>query len=275
MNKKIGFGAWQIGGSNSSGGKNAGWTDISKNDSIALIQKTVEAGIHFFDTSEAYGNGLSEELLGEALSSKPYVEICTKFGWKNENGSMVQDFNPSRLKSALNASLNRLKRGKADYYLLHNPKPTDITPELISALNQLKAEGLVGAIGISVGFIEPYLDKIPFFDSFELIDNELTQQNRPFYPLLTHKKLFLRSVFASGLLLMDAGQLKAGPSQFKDWRSSLPAVMFTNALKLAEEEPDYEKRYKKLLNQSFDLGADRIIIGISKQKHLDLLKKTN
>lgn len=275
MNKKIGFGAWQIGGSNSSGGKNAGWTDISRFDAISIIQNAVEEGIHFFDTSEAYGNGLSEELLGDALSSKSLVEICTKFGWKSENGVMVQDFNPSRLKPALNASLNRLKREKADYYLLHNPKPNDITPELISALNQLKVEGLVDAIGLSVGFIEPYLDKIPFFNAFELIDNELTTQNRPFYPLLTHKKLFLRSVFASGLLLMDAKQLKTGPSQFTDWRSGLPEAMFTNAIKLAEQEPDYEVRYKKLLNQSFDLGADRIIIGISKQKHLDLLKKTN
>ena len=59
---RIGFGAWQIGGSNIVDGKNIGWNDLDHEHSNRLVSMAYDAGIRFFDTSCGYGRGLSEKI---------------------------------------------------------------------------------------------------------------------------------------------------------------------------------------------------------------------
>src|SRR5574342_976023 len=70
---EIGLGAWQL--------ANPDWGVHDRNEALHIIQKSLEAGCNFFDTAPAYGRGVSEELLGQALKSvRKDVVICTKFG---------------------------------------------------------------------------------------------------------------------------------------------------------------------------------------------------
>src|SRR5256885_8011055 len=78
---EIGFGAWGI------GGRTVGTTSYGDTDdrtSLAALQGALDAGINFFDTSSAYGNGHSEELIGQAFkgSRRSKVIIATKAGYE-------------------------------------------------------------------------------------------------------------------------------------------------------------------------------------------------
>src|ERR1700760_3983862 len=81
-----------------------------KQDAIKLIRRAFEIGVTFFDSAEAYGPYLNEEVLGEAL--KPFrneVVIATKFGF--ENGVPAQGMNsrPENIRSMTEAALKRLR----------------------------------------------------------------------------------------------------------------------------------------------------------------------
>src|SRR6266513_3172550 len=83
-----------------------------KKEMISLIRSAVEKGITFFDTAEAYGPFINEELIGEALAPfRGQVVIATKFGFKpNANGKQVGvDSRPQHIKEVADASLKRLR----------------------------------------------------------------------------------------------------------------------------------------------------------------------
>jgi aryl-alcohol dehydrogenase-like predicted oxidoreductase len=257
----IGFGCWQIGGSNIVSGKNIGWSSLDDIAAIALLTEAYEKGISFFDTADSYGSGKSESLIGEALSGEPFT-ICTKFGWVQTEKGNIQDFSPSRVIPALEMSLQRLRKNKVTHFLLHNPNVKDITPELIEALYQAKAAGLAENIGLSVTFIEPYMEHIDSFDTFEILHNIITTQNEPYFNGLSSKHVFIRSIFASGLLLMNEDKLRGG-TQFSDWRTDLPPILFQKAAAFAKQTPE-NSRYSNILEYSVKLPVSKILIGMSK-----------
>ena len=83
-----------------------------KKDMISLIRSAVEHGVTFFDTAEAYGPFINEELVGEALAPfRGQVAIATKFGFKlgREGEQMGLDSRPEHIKQVAEASLKRLK----------------------------------------------------------------------------------------------------------------------------------------------------------------------
>src|SRR5262245_6876767 len=99
----IGFGAWAIGGS----GWKYAWGHQNDDDSIAAIQRAVEAGMNWIDTAAVYGLGHSEEVVGQALkgiSQKPY--IFTKGGrGGDENRQVVDDQSAAGLRKQVENSL--------------------------------------------------------------------------------------------------------------------------------------------------------------------------
>ena len=110
---RIGFGCWAIGGH--------GYGNIDDNQSIKAIHKALDLGVNFFDTSDIYGFGHSEEILGKALGSKKNeVIVTTKFGvnW-DENGRTFKDCSPKRIVEALDGSLRRLKIDCIPLYQIH------------------------------------------------------------------------------------------------------------------------------------------------------------
>src|SRR5690242_4821933 len=77
----LGLGCWAIGGPMWRGDQPVGWGDVDDNQSREAIERALELGVTFFDTSDAYGCGHSERILGQVLSSRrKKVVIATKFG---------------------------------------------------------------------------------------------------------------------------------------------------------------------------------------------------
>ncbi|MBI5394152.1 MAG: aldo/keto reductase [Verrucomicrobia bacterium] len=145
---EIGFGTWGLGG-NVGGSVAYGPTD--DRESLRALQAALDCGVTFYDTSDLYGFGHSEKLLGEAFAGKRNrVVIATKAGFVDARGA--QDFSTAHIRRALDASLQRLQTDHVDLLQLHNP-PMDLlerNPETIAALKALQGEGKIRAWGISV-----------------------------------------------------------------------------------------------------------------------------
>lgn len=145
---EIGFGTWGLGGA-SSGAIAYGPTDDKESDTA--LRRAFDLGINFYDTSDLYGYGHSEELLGRAFKSvRTRVIIASKVGFLNASGQ--QDFSPQHIKTAVEGSLRRLQTDYVDLYQLHNP-PVDLLERddgALRTLEVLKTEGKIRAMGISV-----------------------------------------------------------------------------------------------------------------------------
>jgi aryl-alcohol dehydrogenase-like predicted oxidoreductase len=93
---------------------------IEKQAAIRLIRTAFECGVTFFDTAEAYGPFLNEELLGEALEPiRDQVVIATKFGFRNGVVSEGQDSRPEHIREVADAALKRLKTNHIDLFYQH------------------------------------------------------------------------------------------------------------------------------------------------------------
>jgi aryl-alcohol dehydrogenase-like predicted oxidoreductase len=123
-----------------------------KREMIALIRLAVERGVTFFDTAEAYGPFLNEELLGEALAPhRAGVVIATKFGFrfgpKGEQTGM--DSRPEHIREVAEASLRRLKIDAIDLFYQHRVDPNVPIEEVAGAVRDLIQEGKVRHFGLS------------------------------------------------------------------------------------------------------------------------------
>jgi aryl-alcohol dehydrogenase-like predicted oxidoreductase len=143
---EIGFGAWGI------GGRTVGTTSYGDTDdrtSLAALQAALDAGITFFDTSSAYGNGHSEQLIGQAFKAvRSRVIVATKAGY--EAWDRPPDFSAAAITRSAEASLRRLGGDTIDLLQLHNA-PTAVlqAPDVREALAKLLASGKIRAWGAS------------------------------------------------------------------------------------------------------------------------------
>ncbi|MGH3510236.1 MAG: aldo/keto reductase, partial [Nocardioidaceae bacterium] len=117
----------------------------------AIVDAALDAGVTLFDTSDTYGAGASEELLGRALRGRrDEVVIATKFGM-DMHGANGPDWGAraSRryLMRAVDASLRRLGTDWIDLYQLHQPDLVTPVEETLDALNRLVEAGKVRYLG--------------------------------------------------------------------------------------------------------------------------------
>ena len=151
----IGLGTWAIGGPSSAGTQPLGWgRGWDRAEALAIVRAGFDAGVTVFDTADAYGAGTAERLVGEALMSvRDEVAIVTKWGnvIDEPNRQLVgTDPSPGYVRSALDASLNRLRTDHVDLYLLHlSGLPAAQAGELLGVLRELVEVGKVGAYGWS------------------------------------------------------------------------------------------------------------------------------
>ena len=127
---------------------------VSKQDGISLIRAAVERGVTFFDTAEAYGPFVNEELVGEALAPfRKQVVIATKFGFAGDpNGGLkmnVMDSRPEHVKEVAEASLKRLKTDVIDLFYQHRVDPEVAIEDVAGAVKELIREGKVKHFGLS------------------------------------------------------------------------------------------------------------------------------
>ena len=131
----VAFGAWAIAGG-------ANWGPQDENDSREALQAAYDAGVTLFDTAEAYGNGKSEELIGEALHTvRDRIVIATKVAPRH--------FAPEEIKASCERSLQALRTDRIDLYQLHWPRPDMSVEDIFATLEELKAAGKIRAYGVS------------------------------------------------------------------------------------------------------------------------------
>jgi aryl-alcohol dehydrogenase-like predicted oxidoreductase len=142
---RIAFGTWQLGGD---------WGRFDETEAIAAIRRARELGVNFFDTAQAYGFGVSEQLLGTALRSeltrhRDEVVIATKGGLRRTDRGMVRDASPRWLRAGVEDSLRALGVEHIDLYQVHWPDPTIPAVATAGALAELVAEGKIAHVGVS------------------------------------------------------------------------------------------------------------------------------
>jgi len=154
----ITFGAWAIGGWM--------WGGADKDDAVKAIHRAIELGITSIDTAPAYGQGHSEEIVGEVISNykRDSLQILTKYGlrWDTNKGqhffdSVDNNGNPIDMRrlaskesviAECEASLKRLKTDYIDLYQIHWPDPTTPVSETMEAIERLLEQGKIRAAGV-------------------------------------------------------------------------------------------------------------------------------
>jgi aryl-alcohol dehydrogenase-like predicted oxidoreductase len=126
-------------------------TVVSREEGIAIIRAAVDGGVTFFDTAEAYGPYLNEEVVCEALGPiRDQVVIATKFGFKFENGKQAGlDSRPVHIREVAEASLKRLKTDRIDLLYQHRVDPDVPIEDVAGAVKDLIREGKVKHFGLS------------------------------------------------------------------------------------------------------------------------------
>jgi aryl-alcohol dehydrogenase-like predicted oxidoreductase len=126
-----------------------------KQEMTSLLHAAVDRGVTFFDTAQAYGPYLNEELLGEALA--PYrdrVVIATKFGvdWSGEDksqGASILNSRPEYIKQGVEDSLRRLKVEAIDLLYQHRVDPDVPIEDVAGTVKELIQAGKVKHFGLS------------------------------------------------------------------------------------------------------------------------------
>ena len=127
---------------------------VEKKAGIAMIRAAVDRGVTFFDTAEAYGPFVNEELVGEALAPvRSQVAIATKFGFNIDaaTGERRGGLNsrPEHIKAVAEASLRRLKTDRIDLVYQHRVDPNVPIEDVAGAVKDLITEGKVKHFGLS------------------------------------------------------------------------------------------------------------------------------
>jgi aryl-alcohol dehydrogenase-like predicted oxidoreductase len=121
-------------------------------ESIATIHRSLDLGVTFLDTSDIYGAGHNEVLVGRGIAGRrDEVQLATKFGIDRSMGDDRRVFRGERayVKRACEASLLRLGVDVIDLYYLHRPPQTAEIEETVGAMAELVAEGKVRYLGLS------------------------------------------------------------------------------------------------------------------------------
>lgn len=212
----------------------------SARDARVVLQRANEMGISGFDTSDYYGQGDSEKLLGEVLGDSPSNVVVTKAGFtytssvgllklaKNVLRPLLRRsravthgarailaastgskcFTSKYLHQALSGSLKRLRTQRVDLYLLHSPTIDDVcNGESMDALAEMKSNGEIAGFGVATSLavarqtVEIYGDRIA---AVEVPISLLTPMNelRPLLDLCTSHNvgILAREPLANGLL---------------------------------------------------------------------------
>ncbi|KIC63841.1 aldo/keto reductase [Chryseobacterium taiwanense] len=127
----------------------------SEKDAIELIQKAYDLGITFFDTAEAYSQGLNEEFVGKAVKSfRENVVIATKFGFLDGDANKGVDSRPENIRKVTEASLKHLNTDVIDLLYQHRVDPNVPMEDVAGTVKDLIAEGKVKHFGMSEAGIQ-------------------------------------------------------------------------------------------------------------------------
>ena len=143
---RVALGTWAIGGWM--------WGGTNEEQSIRTIHAALDKGINIVDTAPVYGFGRSEEIVGKALArdgKRRGVLLATKVAleWDAENNSVWRNSSPQRIQKEVEDSLRRLQTDSIDIYQIHWPDPQVPLAETAGAMQDLRRQGKIRAVGVS------------------------------------------------------------------------------------------------------------------------------
>ena len=150
----IGFGAWAIGG---------GFGEVDDAVSLSALHAAADAGVTLFDTADVYGDGRSEQLLGQLLRERSgeSLFVATKIGRRAPLD--MAEYQPEAFRAWVDRSRENLGVDRLDLVQLHClPTGAYYSPEIFAALDDLVAAGAIAAYGVSVEKVEEALKAIEF-----------------------------------------------------------------------------------------------------------------
>ena len=194
---EIGLGCWAIGSE---------WGDVSKEDATEVLNTSLDNGINFFDTADVYGDGRSEQFIGELLkSTNEKIYVATKSG-RRLNPHNSEGYNPQNIESFIDRSLKNLGVECIDLLQLHCP-PSDVCSkkETYEMMDDIVKKGKILHYGVSVEKVSEAMDAIQFpnVKSIQIIFNMFRQKpSEEFFKEAAKRNVAIiaRVPLASGLL---------------------------------------------------------------------------
>ncbi len=150
---EVGFGLWTV--------STGWWGNFTRPEATALMRRAFDLGITLFDAADTYGNGLSEELIAEALGAqRDRIVIATKIGYdfvrhgseRRGQREIPQDFSPEAIRRATDAALARLRTDRIDLLQLHNIRMQQVHDDSVwETLTALQEAGKIRYFGVALG----------------------------------------------------------------------------------------------------------------------------
>ena len=262
------FGAWAAGGWM--------WGGTEQNDSVNAIKTAYDLGVTSIDTAPIYGQGASEEIVGEAIKDIPRdkLQILTKFGmrWdldkgdfafksKDNNGNDIDIYKYAGKESIVKEcedSLRRLGTDYIDLYQIHWPDHTTPIEESMEAVEKLIKDGKVRYAGVcnydaalleeASKFVDIISDQVPY----SMVKRDIEKRLVPF-TVENDKAILAYSPLERGLL---TGKMKPGYEFGEgDHRKGLPYFTDENI----EKTNEFLEKIKLLANDKEATLAQLVI----------------
>ncbi|MDP9147277.1 MAG: aldo/keto reductase [Acidobacteriota bacterium] len=221
---EIGYGMWGM----------AGWTGSEDKESLESLQRAVDLGCNFFDTAWAYGDGHSEQLLGQIIRNNPHKTLyaATKIPPKNRiwpsrrSFSMNDCFPPDYIEEYVHKSLQNAGVAKLDLIQFHTWEDHWLDDDrMLRAIEKLRTGNEVRAVGISINRWEPWNGvravKSGLIDAVQVIYNIFDQNPEDeLFPACREKNVAViaRVPFDEGTLTGTLTLESKWPAG--DWRST-------------------------------------------------------
>jgi aryl-alcohol dehydrogenase-like predicted oxidoreductase len=255
-----------------------------------VVHSALDAGITLLDTADIYGNqGGSEDFLGQTLGNRRAdIVLATKFAKAMDKDGKLRGGSPAYVRSAVDASLKRLRTDWIDLYQMHETDPNTPIEETLGALEELKLAGKIRAYGCSNFPAEEMRAAqaaalrlglsgfVTFQDEYSLLNRDIEKENviaagsnagmslLPFYPL------------ASGMLTGKYQQgtgLPAGTRLANNARNAAKVLTEGNWRKVEALKAFCESRERSLLELAISWLACRrpvasVIAGATKPEQV-------
>ena len=283
---EMGYGMWGM----------AGWTNSNDNESLSSLQASVEQGCNFFDTAYAYGNGRSENLLGQTVRANPDKRLytATKIPPKTlqwpapPESTLMESYPPDHVEEYVHRSLENARLDQFDLMQFHTWSDDWMRDDRwFYKLDDLRSQKLIRAIGISINRWEPWNGvravQSGQIDAVQVIYNIFDQNPEDdLFPACREMNVAViaRVPFDEGTLTGTLTKDSKWPEG--DWRNTyfvpenlIPSVERADAIKKLLEEWNREHETRITMPElalRFILGNDdvsTIIPGMRKLSHVE------
>jgi aryl-alcohol dehydrogenase-like predicted oxidoreductase len=263
---------------------------LNEEESRPFMKRALELGVNFFDTSNMYSRGVSEEILGRAIAeftTRESVVIATKVFFPMGEGPNDRGLSRKHVMNAIDASLRRLKMDHVDLYQIHRLDPETPIEEMLEALHDIVRSGKALYVGASSMFAwqftrSLYLADLHRWTRFVSMQNHYNliyrEEEREMLPLCRAEGIGVIpwSPLARGFL--------AGNRNKKEWGATVRAKTDDYAQQMYFQDSDFEiaNRVTQVARQKgvspvqialswilHQPGITAPIIGASKLQHLD------